>query len=109
MTHKMFTKSAFKQALTCPASMKYYHDSDEYANQNNSDDFLQALADGGNQAGDLHPETVVAAQVHISCFSDHILLSIRVSLKSPSKLAIFWACLHLFSYISSKNQLVTSV
>ena len=53
MTHKMFTKSAFKQALTCPASMKYYHDSDEYANQNNSDDFLQALADGGNQAGDL--------------------------------------------------------
>ena len=53
MTHKMFTKSAFKQALTCPASMKYYHDSDEYANQNNGDDFLQALADGGNQAGDL--------------------------------------------------------
>ena len=53
MTHKMFKKSAFKQALTCPASMKYYHDSDEYANQNNSDDFLQALADGGNQAGDL--------------------------------------------------------
>ena len=50
-------------------------------------------------AGDLHPEAVVAAQVHISCFSDHILLSIRVSLKSPSKLAIFWACLHLFSYI----------
>ena len=53
MTHKMFTKSAFKQALICPASMKYYHDSDEYANQNNNDDFLQALADGGNQAGNL--------------------------------------------------------
>lgn len=49
----MFTKSAFRQALTCPASMKFYHDSDEYANQNNNDDFLQALADGGNQAGDL--------------------------------------------------------
>ena len=49
----MFTKSAFKQALICPASMKYYHDSDEYANQNNNDDFLQALADGGNQAGNL--------------------------------------------------------
>ena len=50
---KLFTKSAFKQALFCPASLHYYCDSDHYANQNNEDDFLQALADGGNQAGDL--------------------------------------------------------
>lgn len=51
--NKLFTKSAFKQALFCPASLHYYYDSDHYANQNNEDDFLQALADGGNQAGDL--------------------------------------------------------
>lgn len=50
---KLFTKSAFKQALFCPASLHYYYDSDRYANQNNEDDFLQALADGGNQAGEL--------------------------------------------------------
>lgn len=49
---KLFTKSAFKQALTCPASLYYYYD-DHYANQNNEDDFLQSLADGGNQVGDL--------------------------------------------------------
>lgn len=53
MVSKLFTKSAFKQALHCPASLYYYYDSEHYANQNNEDSFLQALADGGNQAGDL--------------------------------------------------------
>ena len=50
---KLFTKSAFKQALFCPASLYYYYDSDNYANQMNEDDFLQALAEGGQQVGDL--------------------------------------------------------
>lgn len=50
---RLFTKSAFKQALFCPASLYYYHDRDHYANQMNEDDFLQALAEGGQQAGDL--------------------------------------------------------
>ena len=50
---KLFTKSAFKQALFCPASLYYYYDRENYANQMNEDDFLQALADGGNQVGDL--------------------------------------------------------
>ena len=53
MAPKLFTKSAFKQALACPASLYYYRNSDIYANQNNEDDFLAALADGGMQAGDL--------------------------------------------------------
>ena len=51
-TKKLFSKSAFKQALHCPASLYYYYDSN-YANQDNEDDFLQALAEGGQQAGDL--------------------------------------------------------
>ena len=50
---KLFTKSAFKQALFCPASLYYYYDREHYANQMSEDDFLQALADGGNQVGDL--------------------------------------------------------
>lgn len=50
---RLFTKSAFKQALFCPASLYYYYDREHYANQNNEDDFLQALADGGNQVGNL--------------------------------------------------------
>lgn len=50
---RLFTKSAFKQALFCPASLYYYYDREHYANQMNEDDFLQALAEGGNQVGDL--------------------------------------------------------
>lgn len=50
---KLFTKSAFKQALACPTSLYYYGDNAHYANQNNEDDFLQALAEGGQQVGDL--------------------------------------------------------
>jgi hypothetical protein len=50
---RLFTKSAFKQALFCPASLYFYYDREHYANQMNEDDFLQALADGGNQVGDL--------------------------------------------------------
>ncbi len=37
----------------CPASLYYYYDREHYANQMNEDDFLQALAEGGNQVGDL--------------------------------------------------------
>ena len=65
---KLFTKSAFKQALFCPASLYYYNDREHYANQMNEDDFLQALAEGGNQVGDLakvyydvHPD----ADIHV--------------------------------------------
>ena len=49
---KLFTKSAFKEALRCYTGM-YYYGNKSYANQNNEDDFLQALADGGKQAGEL--------------------------------------------------------
>ena len=49
---KLFTKTAFKEAIRCYTGM-YYYGSESYANQNNEDDFLQALADGGKQAGEL--------------------------------------------------------
>ena len=53
MKQKLFTKSAFKTALTCPRQLYYYFDSKNYANQNNDDGFLQALAEGGFQVGEL--------------------------------------------------------
>ena len=48
----LFTKSAFKQALTCPASAYYYRNSDLYANQQLDDEFLESLAEGGFQVGE---------------------------------------------------------
>lgn len=52
-TNKLFTKSAFKIALTCPRQLYYYYDCQNYANQNTDDSFLQALAEGGFQVGEL--------------------------------------------------------
>lgn len=49
---KYFTKSAFKEALNCPARLNFYQN-DGYANQNQTDDFLKALADGGFQVEEL--------------------------------------------------------
>lgn len=50
--HKYFTKSAFKVALTCPRQL-YYYNNEKYENQNNDDSFLQSLAEGGFQVGEL--------------------------------------------------------
>jgi hypothetical protein len=50
---KLFTKSAFKQTLTCPTSLYYYYNDKVYANQNISDDFLKSLAEGGFQVGEI--------------------------------------------------------
>ena len=50
---KYFTKSAFRVALSCPARLYYYNDTEHYANQEDGDEFLQSLAEGGFQVGEL--------------------------------------------------------
>jgi len=52
MKKKLFTKSAFKQALSCPTSLYYYRNPNVYANQNLNDEFLESLAEGGFQVGE---------------------------------------------------------
>ena len=49
---KYLTKSRFKQGLECPTKL-FYTNKDEYANASNSDSFLQSLAEGGFQVGEL--------------------------------------------------------
>ena len=44
MKKKLFTKSAFKIALECPRRLYYAYDSNLYANQDLTDDFLISLA-----------------------------------------------------------------
>ncbi|MFM2051959.1 MAG: hypothetical protein RL682_2450, partial [Pseudomonadota bacterium] len=46
------TKSRFKLALSCPTKL-YYTGKPDYANANDSNDFLAMLADGGFQVGEL--------------------------------------------------------
>jgi hypothetical protein len=52
MTARPLTKSRFKLALACPTQLYYAADRD-YSDRNADNDFLQALADGGYQVGEL--------------------------------------------------------
>ncbi|WP_243753463.1 hypothetical protein [Legionella longbeachae] len=46
---KLLTKSKFKMALECPTKLWYYDRANEYANKQDEDSFLKALAEGGAQ------------------------------------------------------------
>lgn len=46
------TKSRFKLATECPRKL-YYTGKDDYANTKNDDEFLQSLAEGGYQVGEM--------------------------------------------------------
>jgi len=52
MTARPLTKSRFKLALECPTQL-YYAANRDYVDRNADNDFLQALADGGYQVGEL--------------------------------------------------------
>lgn len=50
---KLFTKSVFKLALSCPTKLYYAHHPEQYNNVSLTDEFLEALAEGGFQVGEL--------------------------------------------------------
>ena len=50
--HRYLTKSRFKLGIECPTKL-YYTRKKEYPNQKIDDKFLNALADGGYQVGEL--------------------------------------------------------
>lgn len=53
MKERYLTKSRFKLAQECPTKLFYTHKPDEYADQKIEDSFLEALAKGGYQVGEL--------------------------------------------------------
>lgn len=52
-SHRYLTKSRFKLALECPTKLFYTGKADVYPDRKREDEFLQALADGGFQVGEL--------------------------------------------------------
>ncbi len=50
---RYLTKSRFKLALECPRKLYYCDKKDKYANLNDENEFLQSLAEGGYQVGEL--------------------------------------------------------
>ena len=53
MAPRYLTKSRYKLAKECPTKLFYTGKTSEYANQKLEDSFLQALAEGGYQVGEL--------------------------------------------------------
>lgn len=53
MAPRYLTKSRFKQAVECPTKLYYASHSREYHNNKQDDSFLQSLAEGGFQVGEL--------------------------------------------------------
>lgn len=53
MRNNYLTKSRFKLALTCVTQLYYTGKKNEYSDKNLDDDFLEALAKGGFQVGEL--------------------------------------------------------
>ena len=53
MNQRYLTKSRFKLAQECPAKLFYTGKKEEYADQKIEDSFLEALAEGGYQVGEL--------------------------------------------------------
>lgn len=50
---KFLTKSKFTHCLECPTKLYYKNHEDEYVTSQDDNDFLQALAEGGIQVGEL--------------------------------------------------------
>ncbi|MBO6585316.1 MAG: DUF2779 domain-containing protein [Gracilimonas sp.] len=53
MANNYLTKSKFTHCLECPTKLYYKNHEDEYATSQDDNDFLQALAEGGIQVGEL--------------------------------------------------------
>lgn len=51
--NRYLTKSRFKEGLECVTKLYYTKKKDEYANQSLADPFLESLAEGGYQVGEL--------------------------------------------------------
>ena len=50
---RYLTKSRFKLGLECPKKLFYYDKEDEFPSQKNHNEFLEILAEGGYQVGEL--------------------------------------------------------
>ena len=90
---KPLTKSRFKIALECPTRLYYEARPRDYFNANQDNDFLQSLADGGNQVGELakylyHPDPVGAGITVESLDYEEAVLETHRRMQSPERTVI---------------------
>ncbi|PUE12476.1 hypothetical protein B9Z33_02795 [Limnohabitans sp. T6-20] len=95
---RYLTKSRFKLALECPTKLYYAAESNGYFDKNKDNDFLQALADGGNQVGELakfkyHPNPVGDAITVETLQYDAALTQTHAKLSLPGRVVVAEAAL----------------
>jgi hypothetical protein len=85
------TKTRFKLATECPRKL-FYTGRDEYANNKSDDDFLQSLAEGGYQVGEMAKLMFPSGQAITSSGSEAQLVETSDALKAD-QVTLFEAAL----------------
>ncbi len=108
---RLLTKSLFKMALECPTKLFYSAPNSGYLDRNKDDDFLQALADGGHQIGELakykyHQDPVGAGITVESLNRDEAVAHTQTKLASPQRVVIAEAALLVKPYFIRVDVLI---
>jgi hypothetical protein len=95
---KYLTKSRFKLALECPTKLYYSNRDHGYFDRNEHNDFLQSLADGGNQVGELakfkYHDNPVGAEITVEAKDyERALTETNAKLSKPGRIVIAEAAL----------------
>jgi hypothetical protein len=95
---RLLTKSLFKMALECPTKLYYSDAKRGYADKNADNDFLQALADGGHQIGELakykyHPDPVGGGITVSSLVRAEAVAQTHAKLSEPGRVVVAEAAL----------------
>lgn len=84
---KYLTKSRFKQAIECPKKL-FYTSNKEYLNTKNDDPFMQSLADGGFQVGEL-AKLLYPDGIEVTEKGNEEALAVTAELLKKDKVVIF--------------------
>jgi hypothetical protein len=92
------TKSRLKLSLECPTKLYYLNSKNGYFDKNQDNDFLQALADGGNQLGELakfkYHSDPLNAQITVETLNyEESLAQTETKLKSSNRVVVAEAAL----------------
>ena len=86
------TKSRLKIALECPTRLYYAARPSEYFDANQTNDFLQSFADGGNQVGELakylHHDDPVGASSTVALDYNTAIAETKRRLASPKRVVM---------------------
>ena len=100
---RYLTKSLFKLALECPTKLFYAQKANGYFDRNEGNDFLQALADGGHQVGELakfkYHDNPVGDRITVETLDhEQAWAQTRARLGMPGRVVVAEAALRMAPY-----------